>query len=198
MKMLLRILYPVLLSAADQAGGKQAIARAAGEHEPVEEGVVRADLQPVGGGLEDGLLRELSRVVGVALVARDAGFGAAEGELSVVIIAVLAVKCPAPNWIVSPASATSTALLIVVHEPMSRVQVASSPVVVTDTVAARVAAGNATSSASAVSSPNRERRQPRYGTNAANDVRTTTTSTLGESAGPEGPASIERTVRRTG
>ena len=113
------------------------------------------------------------------------------------IIAVLAAKFPAPNWIVSPPAATSTALAIVAHEPLSRLHVASLPPVVTDTVAARVAAGNATSSASAASSPNGDRRHPRYGTNAANDVRTTTTSTLGE-AGPEGPASIERTLRRTG
>ena len=96
-----------------------------------------------------------------------------------VIIAVLAAKFPGPNWIVSPDWATSTALAIVAHGPLSRVQVASAPSVVTDTVAARAAAGNATSSASAASSPNGDRRQPRYGTNAANDERTTTTSTLG-------------------
>ena len=66
MKMLLRILYPVFALVADQAGGPQAIGRAAGEHEPVDDGVVRADMQPVAGGLEDGLLRELSRVAGCA------------------------------------------------------------------------------------------------------------------------------------
>ena len=73
-------LVPGLCVAADQAGGPQAIGRAAGEHEPVDDGVGRADMQPVAGGLEDGLLRELSRVGRVALVARDAGFGAAERE----------------------------------------------------------------------------------------------------------------------
>ena len=109
-------LVPGLPLAADQAGGPQAIARAAGEHEPVDDGVVRADMQPVAGGLEDGLLRELSRVGRVALVARDAGLGAAEREL-LVIIAVLATKFPGPNWIVSPAAATSTALLIVAQAP---------------------------------------------------------------------------------
>ena len=114
-----------------------------------------------------------------------------------VIIAVLAAKCPAPNWIVSPDLATATAPASVAHAPPSGMHVASLPVVVTETVAARVAAGNATSSASAASSPNRERRQPRYGTDAANNERTTTTSTLGES-GPERPASTERTVPRTG
>ena len=115
-----------------------------------------------------------------------------------VICAVLAAKFPVPNWIVSPDWATSTALAIVAHEPLSRAQLASSPPVVTDTVAARVAAGNATSSASAVSSPNRDRRRPRNGTNAANDVRTTTTSHARGRLEPEGPARIERTLRRTG
>ena len=41
------------------------------------------------------------------------------------------------------------------------------------------AAGPRQAAASAASSPNRDRRHPRYGTNAARDVRTTTTSTLG-------------------
>ena len=104
------------------------------------------------------------------------------------IIAVLAAKCPAPNWIVSPELATSTASSSVAHAVPPGMHVGSLPAVVTVTVAARVAAGNATSSASAASSPNRERRQPRYGTNAANNERTTTTSTLGESVRPERPA----------
>ena len=81
MMMLLRTLCPVLSSAATRPVVHRAEDAAAGEHEPVDDGVGRADMQPVAGErVEDGLLRELSRVERVALVARNAGLGAAERE----------------------------------------------------------------------------------------------------------------------
>ena len=59
------------------------------------------------------------------------------------IIAVLAAKLPAPNWIVSPDWATSTALAIVAHGPLLRAHVASLPplAVATETVACACAGG---------------------------------------------------------
>ena len=188
MKMLLRILYPVLRSVADQAGGPQGPGLAAGEHEPVDDGVGRADMQPVAGGLEDGLLRELSGLAGLRWLPGTPAL--APRNVSVlVIIVVSAAKCPGPNWIVSPDAATSTALASVAHAPPARP--ASRGVVaggIDGNGRACAAAGNATSSASAASSPNSDRRHPRYDTNAARDVLTMTTSHARGAAGPEGPA----------
>ena len=77
-------------------------------------------MQPVAGGREDGLLRELSRVGGLRWLPGTPAL--APRNVSVlVIIAVLAAKLPGPNWIVSPDWATSTALSSVAHGPLSRV-----------------------------------------------------------------------------
>ena len=123
-------LVPGLALAADQAGGPQGPGRAAGEHEPVDDGVGRADMQPVAGGFEDGLLRELAGSAGLRWLPGTPAL--APRNVSVlVIIAVLAAKCPGPNWIVSPSAAISTACASVAHAAPPGVHVASLPAVVT-------------------------------------------------------------------